>query len=40
LSRFEGKVYVVFLKKFGGDGRVNLRVNFLKFAKDLTGVTN
>jgi len=30
LSRFKGEVCVVFFKGFGGDRRVDLRVNFVK----------
>jgi len=30
LSLFKGEIYVVLLKRFGGDSEVDLRVTFLK----------
>jgi len=31
LNEFESEIYVVFFKEFGGNSRVNLKVNFVKF---------
>jgi len=30
LSEFESEVYVVFVKRFGDNGRMDLRINFVK----------